>query len=102
MRAKAICQTALAVALSTSFISGMASAQNQYSGIVIFGDSLSDPGNIPKFLGIDYPPPPYFENQFSNGPVYAKYLDSLFGISTPLQDYAIGGAKSGVGNIGGL
>jgi outer membrane lipase/esterase len=102
MRTKAIRQTALAVALSTSFISGMASAQNQYSGIVIFGDSLSDPGNIPKFLGIDYPAPPYFENQFSNGPVYAKYLDSLFGISTPLQDYAIGGAKSGVGNIGGL
>ncbi len=102
MRAKAIRQTALALALSTSFISGIAAAQNQYSGIVIFGDSLSDPGNIPKFFGFDYPPPPYFENQFSNGPVYAKYLDGLFGISTPLVDYAIGGAQTGVGNIGGL
>jgi outer membrane lipase/esterase len=95
-------QTALALSLSTCLAGGIASAQNQYSGIVIFGDSLSDPGNIPKFLGIDYPPAPYFENQFSNGPVYAKYLDSLFGISAPLQDYAIGGAKSGVGNIAGI
>ena len=60
------------------------------------------PGNIPKLIGINYPPPPYFENQFSNGPVYAKYLDGLLGISTPLDDFAIGGAKTGVGNIGGL
>jgi len=102
MRAKAIRQTALALALSTSFISGIAAAQNQYSGIVIFGDSLSDPGNIPKFFGIDYPPAPYFENQFSNGPIYAKSLDALFGISTPLQDFAIGGAGTGTNNIGGL
>jgi outer membrane lipase/esterase len=102
MRTKAIRQAALAVALSTSLIGGMAAAQDQYSGIVIFGDSLSDPGNIPKFFGIDYPAPPYFENQFSNGPVYAKYLDTLFGIGTPLQDYAIGGAETGAGNIGGL
>lgn len=102
MRSKAIRQTAMALGLSAFCAGGIASAQSQYSGIVIFGDSLSDPGNIPKFFGIDYPPPPYFENQFSNGPVYAKYLDSLFGISSPLQDYAIGGAKTGVGNIGGL
>jgi outer membrane lipase/esterase len=102
MRLKGIRQTALAVALATPLISGIAGAQNQYSSIVVFGDSLSDPGNIPKFFGINYPPPPYFENQFSNGPVYAKYLDSLFGIGTPLQDYAIGGAGTGTDNIGGL
>jgi outer membrane lipase/esterase len=77
-------------------------AQNQYSSIVIFGDSLSDPGNIPKLIGINYPPPPYFENQFTNGPVYAKYLNGIFGISGPLQDFAIGGAESGTANIGGL
>jgi len=102
MRTKAIRQTALALALSVPLTSGMAAAQSQYSGIVIFGDSLSDPGNIPKFFGINYPAPPYFENQFSNGPVYAKYLDSLLGIGAPLQDYAIGGAETGTGNIGGL
>src|ERR1700733_6786807 len=102
MLSKATCQIVLALSLCTCLTGGMASAQSQYSGIVIFGDSLSDPGNIPKFFGLDYPPAPYFQNQFSNGPVYAKYLDALFGISTPLQDYAIGGAETGVGNIGGL
>jgi outer membrane lipase/esterase len=102
MRSKTIRQTVLTLAMSTACISGTASAQSQYSSIVVFGDSLSDPGNIPKFFGIDYPPAPYFENQFSNGPVYAKYLDALLGIGTPLQDYAIGGAETGAGNIGGL
>src|SRR3984885_109154 len=102
MLSKATCQIVLALSLCTCLTGGMASAQSQYSGIVIFGDSLSDPGNIPKFFGIDYPAPPYFENQFSNGPVYAKYLDALFGIGQPLQDYAIGGAETGAGNIGGV
>ena len=102
MRFKAIRQTALALALATSCVSGIAAAQNQYSSIVVFGDSLSDPGNIPKFFGINYPPPPYFENHFSNGPIYAEYLDGLFGIGTPLQDFAIGGAGTGSNNIGGL
>src|SRR6185437_1332207 len=102
MRCKAIRQTALALVLSTYLFSGIAAAQDQYSGIVVFGDSLSDPGNIPRFFGLNYPPAPYFENQFSDGPVYAKYLDGLFGISTPLQDFAIGGAGTGTNNIGGL
>lgn len=102
MRCKAIRQTALALVLSTYLFSGIAAAQDQYSGIVVFGDSLSDPGNIPRFFGLNYPPAPYFENQFSDGPVYAKYLDGLFGISTPLQDFAIGGAGTGSNNIGGL
>jgi outer membrane lipase/esterase len=94
--------SAAACGLSVALLAGAAAAQSQYSSITVFGDSLSDPGNIPKFFGFNYPGPPYYENQFSNGPIYAKYLDGLFGISTPLQDYAIGGAKTGVGNIGGL
>jgi outer membrane lipase/esterase len=102
MRLKTLRQTALAIALAASCIGGAAQAQGQYPGIVVFGDSLSDPGNIPKFFGLNYPPPPYFENQFSDGPVYAKYLDGLFGTSTPIQDFAIGGAGTGTNNIGGL
>lgn len=90
------------LALSLSLFVPAAQAQSQYSSITIFGDSLSDPGNIPVFFGIAYPPPPYYQNQFSNGPIYAKYLDSLFGISAPVNDFAIGGAMTGAGNIGGL
>lgn len=80
-----------------------AAAQNQYTSITIFGDSLSDPGNIPKFFfGIDVPPPPYYKNEFSNGPIYAYYLGGEFGISVPFTDYAIGGAFTGTQNFGGL
>jgi outer membrane lipase/esterase len=103
MSLKTTTGTLLALVLSSTLPASQAAAQSQYSSITIFGDSLSDPGNIPKFFfGFNYPPPPYFENQFSNGPVYGKYLDGLFGISSSLSDFAIGGAKSGAGNIGGL
>jgi outer membrane lipase/esterase len=82
---------------------GLAHAQNQFSSITIFGDSLSDPGNIPKFFfGLNVPAPPYYKNQFSNGPIYAYYLGSEFGISAPFTDYAIGGALTGNQNFGGL
>jgi outer membrane lipase/esterase len=88
--------------LSLALSSMPALAQTPYSGIVIFGDSLSDTGNIPRFFGIDVPGPPYYKFMFSNGPVYGTYLDGLLGISAPLQDYAIGGATSGSSNVGGL
>ena len=82
---------------------GQAAAQNQFSSITIFGDSLSDPGNIPKFFfGLNVPPPPYYKNEFSNGPIYAYYLGGEFGISAPFTDDAIGGAGAGAINIGGL
>ncbi len=102
MNFKSVSAAVLAIGVSSLALVGHARAQSLYSSITIFGDSLSDPGNIPKLIGLDYPPPPYFENQFSNGPVYAKYLNTLFGINAPLNDYAIGGAKTGAGNVGGL
>jgi phospholipase/lecithinase/hemolysin len=102
MNSKSAHRVLAVMGLLVGLAAGRASAQNQFSSIVVFGDSLSDPGNLPKLLNINYPPPPYFENQFSNGPVYAKYLNDLFGIGAPLQDYAIGGAMTGVGNISGL
>jgi len=92
--------------LCLTLLAGTALAQNppanQYSSITVFGDSLSDPGNIPRFFGFNVPAPPYFQNQFSNGPIYAKNLNPLFGISTPLNDYAIGGALTGAHNFAGL
>ncbi len=102
MKSHVMSWTAVALGFVAGFYATDARAQNQYSSITIFGDSLSDPGNIPRFLGFSYPPPPYYQYQFSNGPNYSKYLDSVFGISTPVNDFAIGGAESGVGNIGGL
>ncbi len=88
--------------VSLAALCAPAYAQNQIGGVVVFGDSLSDNGNIPKLFGVNQPPPPFFMNRFSNGPVYAEYLDALFKTERPLMDFAIGGATSGTINIGGL
>jgi outer membrane lipase/esterase len=94
------------VGVSLAVLSGAAQADSQFSNIVVVGDSVSDNGNIPKDFGgqtalaAEFPfSPPYFGNRFSNGPVYAEYLNGLLGVKTPLVDVAIGGAFTGAGNI---
>jgi phospholipase/lecithinase/hemolysin len=67
-----------------------------YNGVVVYGDSLSDNGNLYNFLGKLYPPPPYYHGRFSNGPVAAEYVATHY--SAPLSDFAWGGATSGVGD----
>lgn len=61
-----------------------------YSGILAFGDSLSDNGNADGF-GI--PTAPY-----SNGPVWVEYLDGPTGLNVPLFDMAYGGATTAYDN----
>jgi outer membrane lipase/esterase len=62
----------------------------------VFGDSLVDNGNIPKLIGVNYPPPPYYMNHFSNGPVWAEYFPELTGLGfKPSNDYGVGGAFAG-------
>lgn len=95
------------VGVSLAVLSGVAQAQtSQFSNIVVVGDSVSDNGNIPKdfgtttALGSVFPfSPPYYGNRFSNGPVYAEYLNGLLNVKTPLVDVAVGGAFTGVGTI---
>jgi outer membrane lipase/esterase len=69
--------------------------------VYAFGDSLTDNGNLPKYLGgFDYPAPPYYKNHFSNGPVFVEYLPSLIGAGfTAHNDYGVGGAFAGDGNL---
>lgn len=43
-----------------------------FTSAFIFGDSLSDTGNLFAVTGT--PPAPYFNGRFSNGPVYAELL----------------------------
>lgn len=46
--------------------------------LVIFGDSLSDDGNLYLFSPESFPPsPPYFLGRFSNGPVWVENLAGL-------------------------
>jgi phospholipase/lecithinase/hemolysin len=71
-----------------------ASADSSYSALIVYGDSLTDNGNL--FAAIGYPPAPYFNGRFSNGPVSSEQFAGLLGV--PLLDFAWGGATSGLGN----
>jgi phospholipase/lecithinase/hemolysin len=68
---------------------------DSFSSIVVYGDSLSDNGNLFAATGI--PGPPYVNGEFSNGPVAVQQLSSL--LDAPLLDFAYGGATTGIGNI---
>ena len=77
------------------------SAQN-YDEIYVFGDSLSDAGNVFKDTAGTIPPSPtYFNGHFSNGPIWVEYLAKDLGLTfNPSTDFAVGGATTGFDNIG--
>src|SRR5689334_22397744 len=70
----------------------------EISQIVAFGDSLSDVGNT--YLAIGYPPAPYYNGHYSNGPIWLEYLAQRLGIAAPTPslaggtDNAWGGAQT--------
>lgn len=59
------------------------------SRMVVFGDSLSDPGNLKRRLLV-FPNSPYWLGRFANGPNWTEYLTQRTGIS--VQNDAFGGA----------
>jgi phospholipase/lecithinase/hemolysin len=92
-----------------------------FSGIYVFGDSLSDPGNVynvsKQFNSLDPtspivpPSPPYFNGRLSNGPNWVDYLSEDLGLNptaftslssggNPAQgiNFAFGGATTGTAN----
>jgi phospholipase/lecithinase/hemolysin len=85
----------LLATLSAFLFSGIVLATPLHN-IVVFGDSLSDNGNLYEFMKHQLPPaPPYFEGRFSNGPVWIEHLAASYfpdSPSTHLLDYAFGGA----------
>ncbi len=70
-----------------------------YSAVIVYGDSLSDIGNIYAITGHTIPPsPPYYNGRFSNGPLAVEYLANT--LHSPLLDFAWGGATTGIGDSG--
>ena len=71
-----------------------ASAQDHgYTGMVSFGDSLSDIGNtiavLPELVArveAGYNPNFYYDGRFSNGPVWAERLYSQLGFGTMVRN----------------
>ena len=56
-----------------------------YSGLVVFGDSLSDVGNAWVLSNYAYPPPNsgYDGGRFSNGPIWLEDLAPVLGVTAP-------------------
>ena len=77
-----------------------------YTELTVFGDSLSDGGNVFQFVfqltGQSFPPPPYAQ-RLSNGPTAVEVMAANLGLPlTPSllggRNYAYGGAETNVRN----
>ena len=85
------------------------------SAVYVFGDSLSDTGNLADAFGVPFPNPPNYHDSFTNGPVAMELLAEHFGVradpslfptgfsnvhnlpglsSVPGTNYAVGGATA--------
>jgi len=66
-----------------------------FGEIVVFGDSLSDNGNLLLFDDQPDPDPEiYWRGRLSNGPVWVEYLTDATHFNTNLTDRALGGAQT--------
>lgn len=72
------------------------SSAGSLSSVVVYGDSLSDNGNL--FAATGQPGAPYYMGRRSNGPVAVEQLATLLGAT--LHDFAWSGATTGIGNYG--
>jgi phospholipase/lecithinase/hemolysin len=71
-----------------------------YTRIVVFGDSMSDNGNLLALTGGTNPSdPPYWRGRYSNGPVWPEFLGSQLGL--PVDNFAHGSALTGYTNLDG-
>ena len=94
-----------ALSLAALFVAtSPALAGPTYSNMVVFGDSLSDTGNLSIVTGGTQPPAgqPYFNGRFSDGPLWVETLAA--GLNLPLasnpylvggSNYAFAGARTG-------
>jgi phospholipase/lecithinase/hemolysin len=97
---------AMALLASMSVPVAADAALTTLSNLFVFGDSLSDSGNSGVVSSGTFTPPPYYNNQFSNGPVAVEQLWSSFNPGNTNfkpslaggTNYAIGGATSGDAN----
>ncbi len=69
------------------------------SNVFVFGDSLSDTGNLFTLTGGLVPSAPsYFNGRFSNGPLAVEYLTADLGTNVTLNSFAVAGATTGTEN----
>lgn len=70
-----------------------------FDEIYVFGDSLSDTGNVFAASGNTFPPAPYFDGRFSNGQIWVENLAQKLNLPVnPNTNFAFGGATTGTDN----
>ena len=61
-----------------------AGQESEFSELIVFGDSLSDTGNLAFHVPNNAAPsPPYAEGRFSNGPIWVEPLADFLGVPRP-------------------
>jgi phospholipase/lecithinase/hemolysin len=108
---RAFSRAAFALAACCS-IAPLAASAADFSAEYVFGDSLSDNGNLAS-IGVKFTDPPSFHDSFTNGPVAVQLLAQSLGLSANPSDwltspiapagtnYAVGGATSALAALGG-
>lgn len=86
--------TLLAFMASLVFATGRVEPINELN---VFGDSLSDVGQVFRATRGMYPPnPTYFQGRYSNGRVWVEYLAQRLHLSSrQTHNFASGGATTG-------
>jgi len=67
-------------------------AGQQYDRIYVFGDSLSDTGNLASVIG-SFPNPPYFDNRVTNGFVAVEVMAQRLGLPLETSLHLLGPAS---------
>jgi phospholipase/lecithinase/hemolysin len=78
------------IVLNVFFLySSLGAAQETFSNIYVFGDSLSDTGNLASVTE-PFPDPPYNDNRVTNGKVAVEILAENMGLSLTTSLHLIG------------
>lgn len=93
---------ALLALAASALLAAAPAAAGPYSSLTVFGDSLSDTGNILIATGGALPVAPYLPGRFTDGPNWIDVLAAGLGLpmgATPSllggSNYAFGGARTG-------
>ncbi len=106
-----------AIVAASLLLAAPAHAAVSFSGLYVFGDSLSDAGNVAALIGTNpgqvissnfyIPSAPYASGTFSNGPVWVNSFASGLGLASfgaPSLagggDFAFGGARTSTDGAG--
>ena len=101
-RAGRIRALALVGLLAAGLLAWASSAEaTDYSCMYVFGDSLSDTGNVWTYYNYTEPLPPYWQGRYSNGPLWVETLATRCGVANPTAimqggtNFAVAGSTTG-------